>query len=81
MMLRFGHDYDEDREQLLPLLPRRRLLLLRLEDTGVAPKIFFPRVHPNPIPYTYMPYFLQHVTYFIICHIIMSHFILWVRVN
>ena len=42
----FGHDYfDSGRERLLP---RRRLLPLRPEDTGVYPKTLFPRVHPNP---------------------------------
>ena len=46
-----------NRERLLRLLPRRRLLPLRPEDIGVAPKILSTRVHPNPNPIPICPIF------------------------
>ena len=51
MMLGCEHDYFYSRrERLLPLRRLLPLLLLRLEDTGVAPKILFPTFEPKPYP-------------------------------
>ena len=50
-------DVDYFGSGMEPLLPLLRLLPPRPEDTGVAPKIFFPRANPNPNPCTYMTIF------------------------
>ena len=64
---------DDDvvvRLQLLPLLP------LRLEDTGVAPKTLFPRVHPNPNPlYLYALFSKCHLSYNLSYHHVALHLV------
>ena len=43
------YDYfHSERERLLPLRLLLPLLLLRLEDTGVYPKVLFPTFEPKP---------------------------------